>query len=126
MKDIFSYLIFLPFSSLLLKRKTQAQEDQQQRFVHSKRIIVFEDLLQTRLCGSRGEKSSSANRERLCLPPDGRMKRKCLMFLSIVLPSEERGLVEMFDTKPGKKFENLTSGLYICGFHLLQFNPEVT
>lgn len=42
------------------------------------------------------------------------MKREFLMFLSLVLLSEERGLVQMFDSKPGSKFENLTSGLHIC------------
>lgn len=89
--------------------------------MHIKRIVVFEDLLQARSCGSRGEKRKSpsflhgsVNQERLCIPPEGKMKRKLLMFLSLVLLSEERGIVQMFDSKPGSKFETLTSGLHIC------------
>lgn len=122
---------FLPdfssfFHNFSQKRKIQAKEEHQQRFVHSKTTVVFEDILQTRLCGSRGEKSNSANQERLCIPEDVMTKRKLLLFPSIVSLSEERGLVEMFDIKSGNKFENLTSGLHVCGFHSLQFNTEVT
>lgn len=114
------------------KEEIQTKEEQQQRFMHSKDLLS-EDFLLTRLCDSRLENSKcrilhrSVNQQMPCIPPHERMKRKLpLWFLSLALLWKKRGLAEMFEGKPSNKFENLTFGLHICWFHLLQFNIEVT